>query len=85
MKKNYPTRQSHFSVRWLPALLLLVASIAATSVSSYAQSTQPVEVAGKVTDNYIYINNALSADPHEVYYLHNNRLHSMPFTPKKTR
>ena len=50
MKKNYPTRQSHFSVRWLPALLLLVASIAATSVSSYAQSTQPVEVAGKVTD-----------------------------------
>jgi TonB-linked SusC/RagA family outer membrane protein len=50
MKKNYPTCQSHFSVRWLPALLLLVASIAATSVSSYAQSTQPVEVAGKVTD-----------------------------------
>ncbi len=50
MKKNYETSPSHFSVRWLMALLMLGASLAATNVSSYAQSTQPIEVVGKVTD-----------------------------------
>lgn len=50
MKKNYESNQSHFSVHWLAALLLMIASIAASTVGSYAQSTQPVEVAGKVTD-----------------------------------